>query len=202
VQDTTQDGKNETWKLRKALYGLKQAGYEWSKMLKRLLEQAGLNQTVSDEGCYTKKGARLASHVDILATVDSKEKLDTWKISKDIKNRKPGAPEKFLGIALTLEPESVSLTQEMYIENIATEYNINHRVTSPTINSPTCNLEKPMDNERRCNQTIYRALVGALLHISRFTRLDISIIKSLLGRRGEYPSQQNLEAAPRVLQYL
>jgi hypothetical protein len=166
-------------------------------MLKRLLEQADLKQTVSDEGCYTKRGVRLASHVDDnLATADSKEKLDTIRRSlKTVKIENRGAPEKFLGIALTLEPESVSLTQEMYIENLATEYNINHRVTSPTTTSPTCSLEKPMDNEPRCNQTIYRALVGALLHISRLTRPDISITVSLLGRSVEDPSQQNLEAA-------
>jgi hypothetical protein len=205
VQDTTPDGRKKTWKLRKALYGLKQAGHEWRKMLKRLLEQADLKQTVSNEGCYTKRGVRLASHVDdILATADSKQKLDTIRrsLKKTVKIENRGAPEKFLGIALTLQPESVSLTQEMYIENLATEYNINHRVTSPTTTSPTCSLEKPMDNEPRCNQTIYRALVGTLLHISRFMRPDISITVSLLGRRVEDPSQRNLEAARRVLQYL
>jgi hypothetical protein len=38
--------------------------------------------------------------------------------------------------------------------------------------------------------------------ISRFTRPDISITVSLLGRMVEDPSQRNLEAARRVLQYL
>jgi hypothetical protein len=111
-----------------------------------------------------------------------------------IKRKTDGTIEKFKARKVTR-----GYVQE---KNLATKYNINHRVTSPTTTSPTCNLEKPMDNEPRCNQTIHRALVGALLHISRFTRPDISITVSLLGRRVEDPSQENLDAARRVLQYL
>ena len=205
VQDIQPNGQIETWKLKKALYGLKQAGHEWSKMLKSLLEEANLRQTICAEGCFTTTGVRLASHVDdILITAESEDKIDNVRksLEKTITIENRGAPEKYLGITLTIAPEKITLTQEMYIESLATQYGTNRRVTTPTTTSQTCSLEKAITEEPRCNQSQYRALVGAMLHISRYTRPDISTVVNFLGRRVEDPSQRNMEAAKRVLQYL
>ena len=99
------DEGGEVWQLKKALYGLKQAGHEWCKKLRRMLEESGLKQMVSDEGCYIGPNARIATHVDdLLVTV--KDKAESQKIletlRKHVKIEEKGTPSKFLGIMSNL----------------------------------------------------------------------------------------------------
>jgi hypothetical protein len=54
--------------------GPKQAGHDWRKTFIKLLKQAQLERTISDEECYIGKLARFATHVDdILATAETTE---------------------------------------------------------------------------------------------------------------------------------
>jgi hypothetical protein len=190
VKDKTADGKEKVWKLNKALYGLKQAGHEWRKIFRNLLKQAQLERTINDEGCYIGKLARFATHVDdILATAETTTELNRIRevLNKAIKIGNLGAPEIFLGIKINLHiPGEISLTQEAFIEKLVQTYGIVHRATSPTTTSPICDINAPAENEPRCGKTTYRGIVGALLHISRFTRPDIAVIVNCRNFRNSF----------------
>ena len=71
VSDVNEEEVTEYWKLNKAPYGLKQAGHEWYKLLQKILEIAGLKQSIGDEGaCVSKNGRILAeTYVDDLTGI-------------------------------------------------------------------------------------------------------------------------------------
>jgi hypothetical protein len=52
VTDLNENREIEYWMPHKALYGFKQAAHEWGNCLKKILNEANLQQCISDEGCF------------------------------------------------------------------------------------------------------------------------------------------------------
>ena len=84
------DEGGEIWQLKKALYGLKQAGHEWCKKLRRILEESGLRQMVSDKGCYIGPKARIATHVDDLLVIVKELHLSFLELMSNSRIKKYG----------------------------------------------------------------------------------------------------------------
>ena len=81
----------------------------------------------------------------------------------------------------------------------------NSSVPNPPPSAPSPNGPNGGENgweNKRENERKYQAIVGSLLHISRNTRPDISVVTNILGRKASSPSARNFIAALRVLQYL
>ena len=57
-------------------------------------------------------------------------------------------------------------------------------------------------NNRNETKFPYREIIGSLMHISRFTRPDISCAVGILCKHFEKPERLHWEAAKRVLSYL
>jgi hypothetical protein len=205
--DTREDGEIEYWKLNKALYGLKQAGHEWFKTLEQILAMAGLHQLIGDEGTYTNKDYTLilGTHVDDLVGIAPNEAILNQleeKAEEHIELEKRGKPANLLGMELQWNAQGtrVIMTQQSLIESMAAKYlsNISSTKHSLPLN-PALYAASEVDFKE---PTLYQAIIGGLLYISRMTRPEIAIHVNLLGRRASKPSEENYKAAIMLLQYL
>jgi hypothetical protein len=204
VTDLNENGKIEYWILHKALYGLKQAAHEWGNCIKKILNEANLQQCTSDEGCFvSRKGdAILLEHVDDLGiAAPTDEELD--KIEKTI--TKHAELERrdmkgLLGMELTWDEDKLWLTQTRLIERTVEQIGeIGKRLS---LSSDSSDYEKLSEQDEPADPTKYQQLIGSLLFIARGTRPDISVAVNLLGRRAKEPSIRNWEMGLRVLAYL
>ena len=212
VEDTTEEGEKEYWKLHKALYGLKQAGYEWYMKLRGILEDIGFHACIGDPGCYvnTKTKTIVCTHVDdLVAFGPDGDALDTtaFQIEKEVELKKSGRPSKLLGMELTwdLENGTVKLTQQGLIANTMKAHQLAWD-TVPIYSLPVDPLmyegEVHQKGEGNSEKARYGQILGSLLFIARQTRPEVSVHMSLLGRRVTHPSEYNIKAAVRILQYL
>lgn len=207
ISDVNEDGETEYWLLHKAVYGLKQAGHEWYLKLVNILQKAGYEQCVGDEGCFQRKGkTAVGTHVDDILGIGRSKDLDTAEllIEQEVEVEKKGKPEKMLGMEAHWTDDQVVLTQTALIE-ATMQTHCQKRLRNRLKRSPMldpCYYAKGDDAEERAEQKKFQALVGSLLFISRMTRPDIAIHVNLLGRRMSDPTMKNYQAALRVLSYL
>ena len=59
-----------------------------------------------------------------------------------------------------------------------------------------------LENEALCDATLYRQIVGALMHVMVVSRPDLSFAVGRLAASMQNPSAGHLVAAKRVLRYL
>jgi hypothetical protein len=107
------------WKLTKALHGLKQSAHEWNREMTGIMVHAGLIETKSNPGCYTREGVMIAIHIDDwLLVADNRKKVTdiTTLVEKAIKLEKQGLPQKILGIKPKWESDKVFMSQEDAVE--------------------------------------------------------------------------------------
>jgi len=212
VSNVNENGETEYWILYKALYGLKQAGHEWFKTLQSILEKAGLNQCIGDEGAYVGPEIIIGTHVDdLLAIGPGNETLDKLEqaIEDHVELDKKEQPVQMLGMEIKWEKDFVVLTQTHLIESTYHQHSTHHshstihsKLGKTSLPSNLELFERTKEPNDECPKTVYQALVGSLLFIARMTRLEIAIHVNLLGRTTENPSAANLLAARKVLEYL
>lgn len=63
-------------------------------------------------------------------------------------------------------------------------------------------FEKLDSSSPECNTEMYRSLVGSLLYLSQWSRLDITAAVNLLVRHVSNPRENHWQAVKRVLRYL
>ena len=201
VQDLTDEGTTEYWKLHKALYGLKQAGHEWYNRLCSIMTNAGLQQCIGDPGCFQIKDLIVSTHVDDMVGYGTSEAIKAFEkaVESEVELDKLGKPTKLLRVELTWERSSVKLTQKDAIGKLMVEHSIPN---SPRLSLPSNpSYYKPNDNKRLQDPTKYQSIVGSLLYISRMTRPDILFIVNLLGYRTSDTSPINFAVAREVCKY-
>src|SRR6267378_171210 len=119
------DGTGRICQLIKTLYSLKQSGHKWNKTLDSKLIKFGFLQLISDPCVYIKRdGDKIliitvwiddlllfASNDELMATIKNyiKSKWEATNI---------GEPNKIIGIEITINENSISISQQKYIENI------------------------------------------------------------------------------------
>jgi hypothetical protein len=204
VTDTNENGNTEYWLLHKALYGLKQAAHEWGNLLKGILDKAGMQQCISDEGCFVSRNesAILLEHVDDLgaiapteAELDRLEQAIERHVELEKRDRKG-----LLGMEVTMLEDEVWLTQTRLIERTVEQVGeVARKLSLPTDPS---DYTEPDENDELVDTKKYQQLNGSLLFLARGTRPEISIESNLLGRRAIKPSQRNYQAALKILGYL
>ena len=103
VKDLKENGSTEYWKLHKALYGLKQASHEWYNRLTEIITKtAGLQQSISDPGCFYGPEIIISTHVDDMAGYGSARALYDFEsnVEKEVELEKLGQPAILLGMEL------------------------------------------------------------------------------------------------------
>src|SRR5271156_872706 len=119
------DDTGRICELIKSLYGLKQSGREWNKELDEKLKGFGFQPLRSDPCAYVRRNGE---HLEIItvwvddlllfATSDDlmnkmkKEVQSKWEVT-DL-----GEPVKIVGVEITKSDNSISISQEKYINNI------------------------------------------------------------------------------------
>lgn len=114
-----------------------------------------------------------------------------------------GPCKRIIGLNLEWGGWSIQVHQEPFIDELLTQYQLDHAETTPM----NCAVElvcskREHDNCELVDSTQYRELVGKLLYLAGFSRPDIAHTISRLSQFNSCPHQHHMAAARRVLKYL
>eukprot|EP00899_Mesostigma_viride_P011107 jgi/Mesvir1/19999/Mv25399-RA.1 len=196
------------WKLHRSLYGIKQAPRNWHKTFRAHLLSDGAIQSQIDACLYYYPSSRgfVFVHVDdILAAHPSPSWLASWsrRLANTFQITESDNPSLFLGVSLTIDPASRSLTmhQRPYIEAIAARFGLStpHPVHTPIVPG------SPRREGGMCdapNHQLFQQIVGALMYAATWTRPDIAFAVNQLAQCMQAPTEGDLELAKRLVRYL
>jgi len=187
----------------RGIYGLRRSPKLWQDHLTQYLLDEGFERLEADP-CVFKRGLLyVAAYVDDLAAFCAEPQLVKQfmaRIQTRFKCRYYGACTNFLGCNVHRSSDTITLSQEDYIQSLSDRYldGSDH----PTV-IPMSELPRPRaDAEERADGSAYRSIVGALLYASTCTRPDVAQSVAALTRHFSDPSHAHMRAARRVLAYL
>ena len=202
-------------KLEKSLYGLPQAPRNWYILLHSYLIEQGFVQCPSDPCLYSldKDGKRaiLAIYVDdaLIASPDAhwisdfKQSLHSRFGIKD-----QGETSWLLGVAVNRDRQAgtISLSQESYIKELAARYGLQTATPKSLPISPDFTLfPKGEHQSTPCSpaeKELFKSMLGSCLFAALFTRPDIAIGCSMLGRVQANPTKAHYRQLQHLIVYL
>ena len=211
-REIMRDRANAACHLNKSIYGLKQSAYIWNRTLVRSLKNMGFKQLEMDPCLFVMNrevgGKRskiiVGVYVDDTLLCFQNEKdmdyvLDALK--KEYKLNYLGAVQECLGIQIEKDSRGCySICQEKYIKRMCEKFKIlpSKRAKTPIPEQ----IRADHGQEPKVDQTLYRSVIGACLHVAVATRPDIVAALSLLARHSQDPREGHLKMAYRVMKYL
>ncbi|CAI5972967.1 unnamed protein product [Closterium sp. NIES-64] len=186
-----EDGTGRVCKLKKSIYGLKQAPRCWYQKLAAVLEEMGFRTSSCDESLFLKgEGEKL---VLFLVYVD--DILLFSSSMKEIQKVQQQLMENF---------KWLKLHQEKFIKELGEKYGIENERKVATPLPAEFKLVKAAEDEgvEAEEQQQFQSLVGSLLYAAVHTRPDISFSVGQLARVVQNPSEEQVDAAERVVKYL
>jgi hypothetical protein len=197
--------------LHKALYGLRQAGFEWNRHLHAVLTGMGLRRVDGDECLYEwlQDGERLVAAVyvdDVIGFSTSPPLRDRFfaelRRSFDIDDR--GTPTSILGMHVAHGDDgSVSISQAALVDGLLRRFGMaqagRFEARTPLKHGEFLPHMPRSDNEFTAR---YRQVVGAISHLARTTRPDLSHASNYLARFLGRSDDRHYAAAMHVLRYL
>ncbi|CAI7851167.1 unnamed protein product [Closterium sp. NIES-53] len=178
-----EDGTGWVCKLKRSIYGLKQAPRCWYQKLAAVLEEMGFRTSSCDESLFLKgEGGKL---VLFLVYMDN---IFLFSSSmKEIQN-----------------VQWLKLHQEKFIKELGEKYGIENERKVATPLPAEFKLVKAAEDEgvKAEEQQQFQSLVGSLLYAAVHTRPDISCSVGQLARVVQNPSEEQVDAAERVVKYL
>ena len=203
------DGSGRVCLLVKTLYGLKQAGHEWNIELDSKLRRRGYARLRSDPCAYIWRVgddfAIITIWVDDLLLFATTTKLMS-KMKSDIKAEWEvtdlGEPSKIVGIEITTNEDSITISQSKYIESILKKEGLErcNPVAMPL--DPGNPLEPNPEGNVGDRSNSFARLLGELQFIANATRPDIAYAVNRLASYTANPSLQHVGALKRILRYL
>ena len=173
--------------LHKAIYGLRISAKKWFEKITQVLEEAMFQQLYNEPCLFYKRCGSdiiiLGIYVDdtliianALYLID--ELIDVFNANFRVKvDRKPSV---FLGIKLYYMPDNtLQLSQESYIKQLAQLYNVGDHPETTPMEAGLVIQKSTIHND--CRQ--FRGMIGALLHVARFTPPDIMAPVNLLAHQ-------------------
>jgi histone deacetylase 1/2 len=197
-----QDGTPRVLKLKKSLYGLKQAPRAWHETLKAALLNLGYVQSSADPGLFLKAGSWLLLYVDDQLLIGPDLSILEGVIAQlgalfQLTDMGPG--KFYLGVDMNITVGRVALSQKRYIADLLL------RFPSPKPARPvlTPGVTRRSDTSLLLHSsTLFPRIIGALLYLAVWTRPDISNATQKLSRVLACPTEDDLDAAYRILHYL
>ena len=194
-------------KLERNLEGLASAPRAYYLSFDKYLSKHGFAAVGADPCLYynSSKDLWLLMYCDDLILAGSPASQAAFKkeLAEEYEFRDYGEPQSFLGMEVTRDQtaNTLHLTQRAYIKQLATQYDMldSNRIDTPmpdriddlVLNSPL--LKDP---------SIFRAIVGQLMYCHVACRFDITWAVSQLSKRLAQPTEMDMTAAKRVVQYL
>jgi len=201
----------EVYKLKKSLYGLKQAGRLWYILIDKLLKSLGF-KSVATEPCFyfsTNNGklTMIVLYVDdcmVSSQCPELHKYFKTTIMKAYEFTDEGEVEEYLGVRVCfLKNEyfrNITLDQTKYINKKVMKFKImNERpARTPMIDKLVLSLEDELDD----GTFPYRSWIGSALHVSRWTRADVSFAVGALARFSQNVTKKAVGAVVRLWVYM
>ncbi|CAI7910621.1 unnamed protein product, partial [Closterium sp. NIES-53] len=179
-----EDGTGRVCKLKKSIYGLKQAPRCWYQKLAAVLEEMGFRTSSCDESLFLKgEGEKPKKPLELVHIV-----------------------KYYLGMHVErdLDHRWLKLHQEKSIKELGEKYGIENEPKVATPLPAEFKLVKAAEDEgvEAEEQQQFQSLVGSLLYAAVHTRPNISFSVGQLARVVQNPSEEQVDAAERVVKYL
>ncbi|CAI7789225.1 unnamed protein product [Closterium sp. NIES-54] len=219
-KDEEKGGKSEerkagrVCKLKKAIYGLKQAPRCWYEKLEEVLLGGGFKTSQADHSLFLLgEGEQLLLLLvyvhDILLFSPSMEQIErTQKLLMDnFKCKMLGDVHYYLGLQIERDVERrwLKVYQSHYISGVMEHYGVTGGRTVMTPFLAGFELKKAaeeddvLEDEQR-NE--YQSLIGSVMYATVHTRPDASFGVGQLARVVQWPTEEQLEVAKRLVRYL
>ncbi|CAI6007470.1 unnamed protein product [Closterium sp. NIES-65] len=208
-----EDGTARVCKLKKSIYGSKQAPRCWYQKLAAVLEEMGFRTSSCDEslslkGEGEKLGLFLVSVDDILLFSSSMKEIQKvqQQLMENFKCKNLGEVKYYLGMHVErdLDHRWLKLHQEKFIKELGEKYGIENERKVATPLPAEFKFVKAAEDEvvEAEEQQQFQSLVGSLLYAAVHTRPDISFSVGQLARVVQNLSEEQVDAAERVVKYL
>ncbi|CAI7770296.1 unnamed protein product [Closterium sp. NIES-53] len=208
-----EDGTGWVCKLKESIYGLKQAPRCWYQKLAAVLEEMGFRTSSCDESLFLKgEGEKLVLFLvyvdDILLFSSSMKEIQNvqQQLMKNFKCKTLGEVKYYLRMHVErdLNHRWLKLHQEKFIKELGEKYGIENERKVATPLPAEFKLVKAAENEgvESEEQQQFQYLVGSLLYAAVHTRPGISFSVGQLARVVQNPSEEQVDAAERVVKYL
>ncbi|CAI5477321.1 unnamed protein product [Closterium sp. Yama58-4] len=205
-----EDGTGRVCKLKKSIYGLKQVPRCWCQKLEAVLEM-GFKTSSCDESLFLKgEGEKLVLFLvyvdDILLFSSSIKEIQKvqQQLMENFKCKNLGEVKYYLGMHVERDPDHrwLKLHQEKFIKELGEKYGIENERKVATPLPAEFKLVKAAEDEGVEADEQFQCLVGSLLYAAVHTRPDISFSVGQLARVVQNPSEEQVDAAERVVKYL
>jgi hypothetical protein len=204
-----EDGTDRICLLIKTIYGLTQARCEWNKQLDEKLKQHRYKRLRSDPCVYVQwEGDNIAIITvwvdDLLLFTSSETMMQHMKdaISSEWEVTDLGEPKKIVGIEITMDDDSLTISQQKYIESILErEGMLDANPVGMPLDPHIKIIPNPKANEPNRSNAFSQCL-GQLQFLMNMIRPDISYPINRLGTYMANPSLQHYTTLKWILRYL
>ena len=225
------DRKSTRIKLLRSLYGMPQSGFLFYSSLVKALESLKFVQCTEPCVFYRPEDdgtvSRIAIYVDDLIlgfsdqAVLDKFKTDLGNAHELFEVKQLGPLEFLLGVHVTYDraKRTIALDQERYIEKLHARFITDPQSdafkkrqlypmkleTSMMFRDPAKwrhKYPKKEEADKPCDQTLYRAVIGSLLHAIKWTRNDAMTAVYFAATAMHRPTEEALQAALCIVRYL
>jgi hypothetical protein len=207
--DGYNNGSGRICLLLKTLYGLKQSGQEWNKKLDRQLKTKGFTNLQSDSCTYIQHDNEnlevITVWVDnLLLFTNSNAKMISLKseLQSMFELTDLGEPMKIVGIEISQQTDSITISQKKYVENILQKEGMENVSPVSTPLDPNTKLEENPEHAEPSQSNAYASLIRSLQYLTTATRLDIAYAVNRLAAYTANLSLAHYTAVKRVLRYL
>ncbi|CAI7739957.1 unnamed protein product [Closterium sp. NIES-54] len=203
-----EDGTGKVCYLKKSIYGLKQAPRCWYQKLAAVLEEIGFRTSSYDESLFLKgEGEKLVLFLvyvdDILLFSSSMKEIQNvqHQLMENFMCKILGEVKYYLGMHVERDPDHrwLKLHQEL-----GEKYGIENQRKVATPLPAEFKLVKAAEDEgvEAEEQQQFQSLVGSLFYAAVHMRPNISFSVGQLARVLQNPSEQQVDAAIRMVKYL
>ncbi|CAI7863638.1 unnamed protein product [Closterium sp. NIES-53] len=206
------DGSGRVRKLKKAIYGLKQAPRAWYHKVEETLLAGGFKKSECDHSLFLLQEKEqfliLLVYVDdTLLFSESAAMIERVEemLEMQFKCSKMGDVKYYLGMHVErdLDKGVLRLHQKKYCEGLAEKYGLQDG-GKPATPLPSGFTVEPFADEvvGESDRKLFHSMVGALNYAANHKRPDIAFATSRLASVVSRPSQEQLEAAKRLVRYV
>jgi hypothetical protein len=203
-------------RLKRSLYGLKQAPRNWSlTFINWMIKEEKFSKASTDDCLFKQEYERNGKKYFILLLMyvddniiisNDRQGLDAFKLRMHEKFKivDKGPIANYLGVQVKRDRQNKTLTifQEGYVNEILTSVGIQESDSLKYDTPLPAGIILKKNQEVPYELDLYRSLIGSLIYLSQWTRIDITHAVSVLAAHMSNPSRDHHVALKHLLHYL